>query len=68
MQALESVWVKLGIKRTSEWGAMGGFVGVGVEGGKEESPLWSDELLGLAEAEGVMEGVVEQRIAAAGAA
>ena len=67
VQALESVWVKLGIKRTSEWRAMGGFVGVGMEGTKDETPLWSDELLGLGQKDGEMEGVVEQRIAATGA-
>lgn len=51
VQALEGVWQRLAIKRTSDWRAMGGFVGVGVapEEGKEMDvqPLWNDEQLGL---------------------
>ncbi|KAF2811064.1 5-aminolevulinate synthase-like protein [Mytilinidion resinicola] len=43
--ALDSVWNKLGIKRTSEWAAQGGFIGVGE--GKEEAPLWTDKQLGV---------------------
>ncbi len=48
VQALEGVWQKLKIKRTSDWKAQGGFVGVGV-GDKETEvePLWTDEQLGL---------------------
>jgi 5-aminolevulinate synthase len=45
VEALDGVWNKLGIKRTSEWAAEGGFIGVGV--GKEEAPLWTDEQLGV---------------------
>lgn len=65
--ALDAVWTELGIKRTSEWAAEGGFIGVGEEGGKEEEPLWTDEQLGL-EAElksatsGVLEDVLEREI------
>jgi 5-aminolevulinate synthase len=48
VQAMDSVWTQLGIKRTSEWAAQGGFIGVGEPGVKEEvSPLWTDEQLGL---------------------
>ncbi|KAL9579202.1 MAG: hypothetical protein Q9212_005244 [Teloschistes hypoglaucus] len=47
VQALEDVWVKLGIKRTEDWAAQGGFVGVGVPGKAAEDPLWTDEQLGL---------------------
>ena len=47
--ALDSVWTQLGIKRTADWAAEGGFVGVGVENEKVEQPLWTDEQLGLGE-------------------
>jgi 5-aminolevulinate synthase len=71
VKALDSVWTELGIKRTSEWAAQGGFIGVGVSGNEEESlPLWTDEQLGLdAVAEemkaghgavGVLEAVLEK--------
>ncbi|KIV99676.1 5-aminolevulinic acid synthase [Verruconis gallopava] len=46
VQALDAVWTQLGIKRTSEWAAEGGFIGVG-DGSQEEPPLWTDEQLGL---------------------
>ena len=41
------MWTKLNIKRTADWAAQGGFVGVGVSGKTEEKPLWTDEQLGL---------------------
>ncbi|KAK1751656.1 pyridoxal phosphate-dependent transferase [Echria macrotheca] len=48
--AIESIWTELGIKRTSEWAAEGGFIGVGEpEGAATETPLWTDEQLGIAE-------------------
>jgi 5-aminolevulinate synthase len=47
VQALDSVWNQLDIKRTSEWAAEGGFIGVGVEGKQPESPLWTDAQLGV---------------------
>ena len=51
--ALEDVWAKLELKKTSDWAKQGGFVGVGVEGKVEEN-LWTDELLGLGEAQAAM--------------
>ncbi|KAF2028978.1 delta-aminolevulinic acid synthase [Setomelanomma holmii] len=45
VQAIDAVWKQLGIKRTSEWAAQGGFIGVGVEGKEVEQPLWTDEQL-----------------------
>ncbi|KAK8213395.1 5-aminolevulinate synthase, mitochondrial [Zalaria obscura] len=45
--ALDSVWNQLGIKRTSNWAAEGGFIGVGEEGKAVVEPLWTDEQLGL---------------------
>jgi len=49
VKALDAVWTQLGIKRTADWKAQGGFVGVGVEWKGEERMLWSDEQLGLAD-------------------
>ena len=47
--ALDAVWTQLGIKRTADWAAEGGFVGVGVDHAEVEQPLWTDEQLGLSE-------------------
>lgn len=52
VQALHSVWNDLGIKRSSDWKALGGFVGVGVEGAEaQNSPMWSEAQLGVRENE-----------------
>lgn len=46
--ALDAVWSQLGIRRTADWAAQGGFVGVGVTGKEaNQPPLWTDEQLGL---------------------
>lgn len=50
VNAIESIWTELGIKRTSEWAAEGGFIGVGQPDVVPEEPLWTDEQLGIAEA------------------
>jgi len=47
VQAFDAVWKQLGIKRTSEWAAEGGFIGVGEAGKEEEPPLWTDRQLGV---------------------
>jgi 5-aminolevulinate synthase len=47
VEAFDAVWTQLGIKRTSEWAAEGGFIGVGEADKVEEAPLWTDEQLGL---------------------
>lgn len=58
VQAVNSVWNELGLKRTSEWKAQGGFVGVGVEGAEEQNmPIWEDAQLGLKENESVEDAV-----------
>ncbi|KAI9818443.1 MAG: mitochondrial 5-aminolevulinate synthase [Pycnora praestabilis] len=72
VEAVDSVWRQLGIKRTSEWAAEGGFVGVGVAGRGAEEPLWTDEQLGLdgvvkelkagQGAVGVMEAILEREV------
>ncbi|EME43100.1 hypothetical protein DOTSEDRAFT_72469 [Dothistroma septosporum NZE10] len=79
--SLESVWDELGLKRTSEWAAEGGFVGVGEENAPAVEPIWTDEQLGLTEvreqlksegAHGVLEKLLDnerhQTIAVAAAA
>ena len=59
VKALQAVWNDLGIKRTSDWTALGGFVGVGVEGAEaENSPMWSDAQLGVRENEAPEDAVV----------
>jgi len=45
----DSVWNELGLKRTSEWAAQGGFIGVGERDAKEPEPLWTDAQLGVDE-------------------
>lgn len=47
VSALESVWDELGLKRTSEWAAQGGFIGVGERDVKGPEPLWTDQQLGV---------------------
>ncbi|KAK7969185.1 5-aminolevulinate synthase precursor [Apiospora saccharicola] len=47
VNAIDEIWTKLGIKRTSEWAAEGGFIGVGESTGAIEEPLWTDEQLGI---------------------
>ncbi|KAI0128708.1 5-aminolevulinate synthase [Xylariales sp. AK1849] len=47
VQALDEIWNKLGLKRTSEWAAEGGFIGVGETDTAPEQPLWTDEQLGI---------------------
>lgn len=49
--ALDDVWTRLRIPRTSDWAARGGFIGVGVGNKKTEpKPLWSDGQLGVEQA------------------
>lgn len=70
VEAFDSVWNELGIKRTSEWAAEGGFIGVGEAGREEEAPLWTDEQLELdgvlkdmktgQDAVGLLESVLER--------
>ncbi|KAI1451552.1 tetrapyrrole biosynthesis, 5-aminolevulinic acid synthase [Annulohypoxylon moriforme] len=47
VDAVDEIWSKLGIKRTSEWAAEGGFIGVGEAGVGAQDPLWTDEQLGI---------------------
>lgn len=49
VQAVDEIWTRLGIKRTSEWAAEGGFIGVGEEGNTPQ-PLWTNNQLGIEQA------------------
>ncbi|WPG97640.1 5-aminolevulinate synthase [Acrodontium crateriforme] len=49
VSALDSVWNELNIKRTSDWAAEGGFIGVGEKDAAPVEPIWSDSQLGLDE-------------------
>ncbi|TID19513.1 5-aminolevulinate synthase-like protein [Venturia nashicola] len=70
VEAMDDVWNELDIKRTSEWAAQGGFIGVGEAGKKEENPLWTDAQLGVDKvmedmksgqgAVGILENILEQ--------
>jgi len=44
IKALESVWIELGLKRTSDWIALGGRAGVGQP---QPQRVWSNDQLGL---------------------
>lgn len=50
VRAIDEIWTKLDIKRTSAWAAEGGFIGVGEPEGNAEKPLWTDAQLGIEEA------------------
>ncbi|OJJ48842.1 hypothetical protein ASPZODRAFT_129162 [Penicilliopsis zonata CBS 506.65] len=61
VQSVQAVWSDLGLKRTSDWKALGGFVGVGVDGAQAaNSPIWTDAQLGLHQAESVEEAVARE--------
>ncbi|PSS03819.1 pyridoxal phosphate-dependent transferase [Coniella lustricola] len=49
VNAVNSIWTELGLKRTSEWAAEGGFIGVGDSQATIEAPLWTDAQLGIEE-------------------
>ncbi|KAI1006122.1 5-aminolevulinate synthase [Podosphaera aphanis] len=48
VDALDSVWTELKLKRTSDWAAHGGFIGVG-ENRSDPKPIWSDAQLGISQ-------------------
>ena len=71
VEAVDEIWTKLGIKRTSEWAADGGFLGVGEAEQSQEQSLWTDEQLGIDQrvaseikaskpADGFMEALLER--------
>lgn len=44
---VNQTFTELGIKRTSDWKALGGHAGVGMANAKPVKPIWEDEHLGL---------------------
>ncbi|ORY17657.1 5-aminolevulinate synthase-like protein [Clohesyomyces aquaticus] len=70
VEAIDSVWKQLDIKRTSTWAAEGGFIGVGEAGKEEEQPLWTDKQLEVdtviqemkagKDAVGILESILER--------
>ncbi|PLN76652.1 5-aminolevulinic acid synthase HemA [Aspergillus taichungensis] len=60
--AVRSVWRDLGIRRTSDWAAQGGFVGVGVPGAEAaNAPIWNNTQLGLQPSETVDAALARER-------
>ncbi|KAM0347102.1 hypothetical protein ACHAPU_005041 [Fusarium lateritium] len=49
VEAVDEIWNRLNIKRTSDWAAEGGFIGVGEENNVQES-LWTDKQLNVEQA------------------
>lgn len=45
--AVDSTFTQLGVKRTSDWIALGGRAGVGIPDAKPVQPIWTDDQLGL---------------------
>lgn len=52
VHAVDSIWTTLGLRRTSDWAkeVPGGFLGVGAPPAAENTPLWTNEQLGIAKA------------------
>ncbi|KAJ3481170.1 hypothetical protein NLI96_g7842 [Meripilus lineatus] len=46
-QAVDQTFTELGIKRTSDWKAIGGRAGVGMPGAEPVEPIWTDAQIGL---------------------
>jgi 5-aminolevulinate synthase len=46
-ESLTRVWKELKVPTVSDWVKRGGRAGVGVSGGKDVQPIWTDEQLGL---------------------
>lgn len=54
--SLQAVWSRLGIRKTSDWKAAGGFLGVGDDAAvvdAKNQPMWTDAQLGLAQGEDI---------------
>lgn len=51
VEAVDSVWTELGLKRTAEWQALGGRCGVGMANPKKVTNLWTREQLELEDLE-----------------
>ncbi|RDA91396.1 hypothetical protein CP533_6877, partial [Ophiocordyceps camponoti-saundersi (nom. inval.)] len=59
VSALDDVWTRLGIRRTSDWAAQGGFIGVGQSPSRQPERLWTDGQLGVKKSRhGLMEALL----------
>ncbi|KAK9240222.1 pyridoxal phosphate-dependent transferase [Lipomyces kononenkoae] len=58
VNALETVWTELGIKRVKDWEAVGGLAGVGVKDAKPVKPIWTDAQLCLTPTTGILADTV----------
>lgn len=47
VDAVDKTFTELGIKRTSDWKAIGGHAGVGLPDAEPVEPIWTDEQIGL---------------------
>lgn len=65
VQALDDVWNTLGLKRTSDWAAIGGRAGVAEPGYVPAPRIWSDAQLGITATENKMGAGVENKFAPA---
>lgn len=66
VQAVQAVWNDLGIKRTSDWESVGGFVGVGAEGAEAvNQPIWEDHHLALPAGESLERAITRELAAEA---
>lgn len=48
-RVVDQTFTELGIKRTTDWKALGGHAGVGMPNAKAVKPIWTDDHLGLAD-------------------
>ncbi|OAA57844.1 5-aminolevulinate mitochondrial precursor [Niveomyces insectorum RCEF 264] len=67
VHAVDAIWTELGIRRTADWARAvpGGFLGVGAPPAAENTPLWTDEQLGIAQAVRALQQQQQQQPAAA---
>ncbi|KAG0164418.1 mitochondrial 5-aminolevulinate synthase [Apophysomyces sp. BC1034] len=59
VNALDSIWSRYGFKRTSDWAAEGGRAGVGAPQAVDNTPIWTDEQLGLSKDKAVRQNLVQ---------
>ncbi|KAF7721156.1 mitochondrial 5-aminolevulinate synthase [Apophysomyces ossiformis] len=57
--ALDTIWSRYGFKRTSDWIAEGGRAGVGVPNPVDNTPIWTDEQLGLSVGNAVRQNLLQ---------
>lgn len=63
VESLKAVWERLGIRKTHDWEAAGGFLGVGEPHDAKNQPLWTETQLGVSETES-LEGAIGRELQA----